>query len=210
MNLLQTIDGQLSAQPMPLTAITIAAVTCPDTPVILTLHWHGFVKDELPHPTEAGSVSYSPLPSAALQVNHRWDDLMELDFAALEAGWELGAWDVARSECPPCGRPGAQGTEGLECLQAFAGSIQGLGDSPLTTAEAPDAAELLDVAARGGYVVWRFRPVHHGVWAEFARDATLGDDGRRPPTCPVQPVPIGAQPRGRTIYRFGLETSAVN
>ena len=39
MNLLGTINEHISAKPLPLVAITVAAVPCPDTPVILTLHW---------------------------------------------------------------------------------------------------------------------------------------------------------------------------
>ena len=45
MDLLQTIDEHLLAEPTPLVAVTVAAVAHPDTPVILTLHWHGFVEE---------------------------------------------------------------------------------------------------------------------------------------------------------------------
>jgi len=98
MNLLGTITEQISAQPLPLVAITVAAVPCPDTPVILTLHWHGFVEEKIVDVEEAQAVAYKPIPSSALQVNHRWSDLAMLDRATMEAGWELGAWDVARAE----------------------------------------------------------------------------------------------------------------
>src|SRR5712671_4717866 len=98
MNLLETINEQISAQPLPLVAITVAAVPCPDTPVILTLHWHGFKEEKLVELEEAEAVAYTPVPSSALQINHRWNTLAILDRAAMEAGWELGAWDVARAE----------------------------------------------------------------------------------------------------------------
>ena len=97
----------------------MAAVPCPDTPVILTLHWHGFVREKLADAAEAEPIAYTPVPSSALQLNDRWDDLLAVDRAALEAAWELGAWDVARAERKGCMRPGAASTEALECLQAF-------------------------------------------------------------------------------------------
>ena len=119
MELLERIENQMSATGLPLVGITVAAVPCPDTPVILTLHWHGFIREkggDLPQPE---LLSYTPVPSSALQLNDRWDDLLAVDRAAMEAGWALGAWDVARAERRGCLRPGAPSTESLECLQAF-------------------------------------------------------------------------------------------
>src|SRR5688572_13308748 len=109
MDLLGTISSQMAASPLPLVAITVAAVPCPDTPVIVTLHWHGFLESVAPE-VEPG-ITYTPVPSSALQVNHRWDDLAILDRAAMEAGWELGAWDVARAQRAGCTRPGARASE---------------------------------------------------------------------------------------------------
>ena len=83
---------------LPLVGITLAAVPCPDTPLILTLHWHGFIREKLAELEQAEAVSFTPLPSSALQLNHRWRDLIAVDRAAMEAAWELGAWDVARAE----------------------------------------------------------------------------------------------------------------
>src|SRR4026209_2212078 len=139
MNLLEPITEHIAAKPLPLVAITVAAVPCPDTPVILTLHWHGFVEEKLVEIEEAATVAYTPIPSSALQVNHRWNDVAMLDRAAMEAGWELGAWDVARAERPGCTRPGAQSREALECLQAFGTFPFGPGGDPqAVVAEAPD------------------------------------------------------------------------
>ncbi|HEX7952878.1 MAG TPA: diguanylate cyclase, partial [Burkholderiales bacterium] len=104
MNLLETITEQISAQSLPLFAVTVAAVPCPDTPVILTLHWHGFIEEKIIELEDAEPVAFTPIPSLALQVNHRWSDLTTLDRAAMEAGWELGAWDVARAERAGCAR----------------------------------------------------------------------------------------------------------
>jgi hypothetical protein len=119
MNLIETITERISIKPTPLVAITVAAVPCPDTPVILTLHWHGFIEEKIVECEEAETVAYTPIPSLALQVNHRWSDLAILDRAAMEAGWGLGAWDVARAERAGCTRPGAKSSEALECLQAL-------------------------------------------------------------------------------------------
>ena len=44
MQFLERIEGQIAATGLPLVGVTLAAVPCPDTPIILTLHWHGFIK----------------------------------------------------------------------------------------------------------------------------------------------------------------------
>ena len=85
MELLDRIEDQVASTRLPLFAITLAAVPCPDTPIILTLHWHGFIKERLAEVEEAGVVSYTPVPSSALQLNERWRDLVAVDRAAMEA-----------------------------------------------------------------------------------------------------------------------------
>ena len=100
MELLDRIEQQINATQLPLFAITVAAVACPDTPIILTLHWHAFVRERLADIEGAQPVSYKPIPSSALQLNERWEDVLTVDRAALQAAWELGAWDVARAERP--------------------------------------------------------------------------------------------------------------
>ncbi|MGH8648277.1 MAG: diguanylate cyclase, partial [Burkholderiales bacterium] len=105
MEILERIEEQIAASGLPLFGITLAAVPCPDTPLILTLHWHGFIREKLADVEQAEPVSYTPLPSSALQLNDRWRDLLAVDRAAMEAAWELGAWDVARAERKGCMRP---------------------------------------------------------------------------------------------------------
>ncbi len=207
MNLIETINEQISERPFPLVAITVAAVPCPDTPVILTLHWHGFIGGKISDCEEAGTVAYKPVPSSALQVNDRWNELVVLDRAAMEAGWELGAWDVARAERTACIRPGADCVEALECMQAFGSFPYGLNDFPVVEADAPDAAELVSLASRRGYLMWMFRPVHRGIWAEFADDTTLAADGTRIAPCPVESLPPAGNRSGKTVYRFGIPGS---
>lgn len=206
MELLDRIEDQVAATGLPLFAITLAAVPCPDTPVILTLHWHGFIKEKLADVEEADVVSYTPVPSSALQLNERWKDLLAVDRAAMDAAWELGAWDVQRAERPGCMRPGAESTEALECLQAFGSFPFGVNGTNAVVAEAPDADDLVEVAARRGYLMWLFRPVHGGIWSEYADDSTL-ENGRRRAPCPLTPIPPTCEGRRQTIYRFGVPGS---
>lgn len=204
MEFMDRIDAQVRATRLPLFAITIAAVPCPDTPVIMTLHWHGFVKEKLVDEPGASPVAFTPIPSSALQVNERWDDVELLDRAAMEAAWELGAWDVSRAEAPSCMRPGAASREAVECLKAFGQFPWGVDGQQVVVADAPDADELLAVASRRGYLMWLFRPVAGGIWKDVADDVTLRPDGTREPPCPVAPVPPRVGKAGRTVYRFGV------
>jgi len=204
MQLMERIEEQMAATQLPLFAITLAAVPCPDTPVILTLHWHAFVRERTADAEGAQSTAYKTVPSSALQLNARWGDVLTVDRAALEAAWELGAWDVARAERPSVTRPGAESSEALECLKAFGAFPFGVDGNQVVVADAPDADDLLNVAARRGYLMWLFRPVHGGIWKEVADDATLLPDGTRQPPCPVQPVPPAGRGTRKTVYRFGV------
>jgi hypothetical protein len=207
MQIVDCIEAQMAATNLPLVGITLAAVPCPDTPVILTLHWHGFIKEKLIEAEDAEVVLFTPIPSSALQLNERWPDLVSLDCAAMEAGWRLGAWDVARAERPGCMRPGADGTEALECLQAFGAFPFGINGNQVVIADAPDADDLVGLAANRGYLMWMFRPVKGGIWAEYADDATLDSDGARPVPCPHTPIPPACDGKRQTVYRFGVATS---
>jgi hypothetical protein len=203
MELLERIEQQISATQLPLFAITIAAVPCPDTPVILTLHWHAFVRERLADMEGAQALSYKPVPSSALQLNERWEDVLSVDRAAIDAAWELGAWDVARAERPSCTRPGAPSREALECLQAFGAFPFGVDGNQVVVSDAPDTDELVNVASRRGYLMWMFRPVRGGIWKDYADDTTLKADGTREPPCPLAPVPAKGGRTRKTVYRLG-------
>jgi hypothetical protein len=203
------ISDQVAATGRPLFGVTVAAVPCPDTPVILMLHWHGFVEERIAAIDIAKPVLFSSVPSSALQLNARWTDLMSLDLAAMEAGWELGAWDVSRAERRGCHRLGAPERESLECLQAFGSLPSGSQGEPMVVSDTPDADDLLDVAARSGYVLWTFRPVHGGIWADVSDDATLRSDGTRKPPCPHRPVAPGGRKSRQTVYRFGVSRGGI-
>jgi hypothetical protein len=203
MELVGRIEQQISAAKLPLVAITFAAVPCPDTPVILTLHWHGFVTEKIADVEGANPVRFTSVPSSALQLNEHWDDVEDLDRATLDAAWALGAWDVARAERPSCMRPGAQSREAVECLQAFGGFPFGTNAERVVVSEAPDADELISVAAKRGYLMWMFRPVHGGIWKDVADDPTLKPDGTRELPCPLEPVPPVGKGTRKTVYRLG-------
>jgi len=205
MQLLDRIETQLITNRLPLVAITVAAVPFANTPVVLTLHWHGFVETRLAHMSDANIVAYQPVPSSALQINDRWDGLSQLENEVLDVAWELGSWDLARMEAPPFVRPGATEQESLECMGAFGSfPLQLDGQSPVV-AEVPDANDLIEAASRTGYVHWLFRPVRGGVWAEVAEDATLEQGGYRNPPCPYLAAPTRAVRRRsrRIVYQFG-------
>ena len=206
MELLDRIETQLISNRLPLVAITVAAVPYANTPVVLTLHWHGFVETRLADVTDANVVAYQAVPSSALQLNERWDRFEELENSVLDVAWELGSWDLARLEALPFVRPGACEQESVECMGAFGAHPIALDGQAPVVAEVPDADDLIEAASRSGYLQWTFRPVRGGVWAEVAEDLTLEEGGYRNPPCPLLPAPTGmgrtARPR-RVVYQFG-------
>jgi hypothetical protein len=207
MQLLDLIETQLVSNRLPLVAVTLAAVPHANTPIVLTLHWHGFVEVRLADDEAAAAVAYQPVPSSALQVNERWDRFDDLDHAIMEAAWELGAWDLARRDAPGYHRPGAESAEALDCMNAFGTlSTKIEGNAPYV-AEVPDSEELLDCAARTGYHQWTFRPVHGGLWADTADDVTLEPGGYRNPPCPILSAPPRRTRNNRIVYRFGRSAS---
>src|ERR1700680_3126478 len=206
MHLLDRIETQLISNRLPLVAITVAAVPYANTPVVLTLHWPGFVETRLAEVTDAGVVAYQAVPSSALQINERWDRFDQVENEVLDVAWELGSWDLARTEALPFVRPGATEQESLECMGAFGSLPLAIDGHPPGVAEGADAGDLIETASRAGYVQWLFRPVRGGVWAQVAEDATLEDGGYRNPPCPylASPTRVGRTRRPRrTVYQFG-------
>ena len=207
MDLLDRIETQLISNRLPLVAVTVAAVPFANTPVVLTLHWHGFVETRLADVTDANVVAYQAVPSSALQLNERWDGLAQLENEVLDVAWELGSWDLARVEALPFVRPGASEQESLECMGAFGSLPLAIDGQPPIVAEVPDSEDLIAAASRTGYVQWLFRPVRGGVWADVpADDVTLQEGGYRNPPCPVLAAPTRLprtrRPR-RVVYQLG-------
>jgi hypothetical protein len=206
MQLLDQIETQLISNRLPLVAVSVAAVPYANTPVVLTLHWHGFVETRLQEVTDANVVAYQPVPSSALQVNDRWDRIDELENEILDVAWELGSWDLARTEALPFVRPGASEQESLECKGAFGSLPITIDGQPPVVAEVPDAGDLIEAASRAGYMQWLFRPVRGGLWAEVAEDVTLEAGGYRNPPCPYLASPPRVDRRRsnrRIVYQFG-------
>ena len=207
MQLLDLIETQVISNRLPLVAITLAAVPHANTPIVLSLHWHGFVEVKLVDADHANPVAYQSVPSSALQVNERWDRFDDLDNAVMEVAWELGAWDLARRDASPFNRPGAETSETLDCMGAFGVSPLSLDGNPAFVAEIPDSEDLLDCASRAGYHRWAFRPVRGGLWAEIGGDATLEAGGYRNPACPLLSKPPRHGRNSKVVYRFGRSAS---
>ena len=173
----------------------MAAVPYANTPVVLTLHWHGFVETRLADVTDANVVAYQPVPSSALQLNERWDRFDELENDVLDVAWELGSWDLARTEALPFVRPGATEQESLECMGAF-------GSLPLD-ARRPAADRRRGARCRRpdrGRVALRLRAVAVPPGARrrlgrVAEDLTLEEGGYRNPPCPILSAPTAARPQ---------------
>ena len=203
MQLLERIEEQMSTTGLLLVGVTVAAVPYANTPIVMSLHWHGLAPTRLADVDGANAVGYRSVPSSALQINERWDDLEFLDLTAMEAAWELGAWDMARVERVACLRPGADTSESVDCMRAFGSYPYPVdGESPFV-AETPDVDDLVGVAARSGYLTWIFRPVRGGIWKTVADDQTLEADGRRKPPCPYLSEPPRVGRHRKTVYRFG-------
>ena len=92
-------------------------------------------------------------------------------------------------------------------MKAFGQFPYGMHGNDVVLSEAPDASELTRLAAQRGYLMWLFRPVHGGIWGEYADDATLGPDGTRTPPCPVMPRAPACEGPRKTVYRFGEPAS---
>ena len=198
---LEIIEDQLVANRLPLAAVTIAATPFPNTPAVVSLHWHAFVETTLA--PGGAAVAYHSVPSSALQVSPRWDRLEDMEANVLETAWELGAWDLRRIEERACARPGAAPREYLRCEMSFGISSQAIDGEPVFIAEVSDGPELLDAASRAGYVCWQFRPVWCGLWNELAEDATLEKGGYRNPLCPYEARAYEPGHARTVVFRFG-------
>ncbi len=207
-SLLDLIEDQLVANRLPVVGVTLAATPHPNTPVVLTLHWHAFVEVKI---VEAGeTVAYQPVPSSVLQVNQRWDNFVDLELDALETAWELGAWDLQRVEARPCHRPGAPIQESLECQSAFGAPLYEINGEPIVVAEAPDSNDLIAAASRAGYICWQFRPVWCGLWSSVSEDETLQKGGYRNPACPLMAKPYQPGIARKVVYQLGRQSSLIH
>lgn len=193
MDLFEKIHQQLQFVGLPMWAVSLTAVPCPNTPVLLMLHWHGFT---------AGRPA-QPVPGSAMQISDPWQAVGQLDADMLDAAWRLGAWDLVREERRACSTAGASEREALACRQAFADDSLATESGELVVSEAPDKEDLMRLGERVGYIRWHFRPVRGGVWKGAGQDDSLESDGSREPPCPVATRPTVGTKLSETRYRLG-------
>ncbi|MBB2983376.1 diguanylate cyclase [Paraburkholderia tropica] len=203
MDLFYMLQEQVKDVRLPLFAVTVTAPAQVNTPLVAILHWHGF-RRATPLVLPGVDIPPRPVPGSALQLDMPWQSFETVDAMMLDAAWRFGAWDVERIQRRGCNEIGASAGEALACRQAFGDYGEDAArDSQLIT-DQTDRAELMQLAARKGYLRWLFRPVKGGVWRALNdADDTLEADGGRQPPCPVQPAPRRADGRGRTVYRLG-------
>lgn len=204
MQVFDRVAEQVQAMGLPVVAVSLTAVPRVNTPVLLMLHWHGFARRQ--NSRLAAAVPADPVvcvPGSALQLNDHWLALEHLDDAMLQAAWQLGAWDLVREEHRGCNTAGAPEQEALECRQAFAEHPFDGPSEDFMVAQAPDRADLMQLAAHVGYVRWQFRPVKNGLWPQTDGDDTLLADGGRAAHCPVPARPAVGPRVSRTRYQLG-------
>ena len=200
-SILEIIEDQLVANRLPLTGVTIAALPFPNTPAVVSLHWHAFVENA--GTPERAALLYQSVPSSALQINIRWDQFEDLEADVLEASWELGAWDLRRIEAPECARARSPARAYTEMQTSFGVSPQAIDGERVFVADVPDADELVEAAARAGYVHWEFRPTWCGLWKDLAADVTLEKGGYRNPRCPLRARPYESGDPGTIVFQLG-------
>jgi len=210
MDLFDRLQEQISSVRLPLFAVTVSAVAQVNTPLVALLHWHGF-RRATPLVLPGVEIPPRPVPASAFQIDAPWHDFEAVDTLLLDAAWQCGAWELERIERRGCNEIGASAAEALACRQAFGDYADG--GQHLIDAAA-EREQLMELAARKGYLRWLFRPVLGGLWrepkeAQAPDDDTLDRDGGRRSPCPVRPQPRGngngnGKATGRRIvYRLG-------
>ncbi len=211
MQVFDKVMDQAQSIGLPVMAVALTAVSCPNTPVLLMVHWHGFARPQTPRHVQTSAIPADPvgIPGSVLQVNDTWLAMEHLDNAMLQAAWQFGAWDLLREERRGCNTAGASDQEALECRQAFAENpFDGPADDYMLT-QAPDRSELMQWGAQRGYVRWQFHPVKNGLWSNSGGDESLLADGSRRLPCPVAAKPaVGTRVR-QTRYRLGQSNRIV-
>ncbi|KVZ33591.1 hypothetical protein [Burkholderia ubonensis] len=203
MDLFDRLQEQIESVRMPLFAVTVTAVAQVNTPLFAILHWHGF-RRATPLILPGVEIPPRPVPGSAIQIDAPWRSFETVDAMLLDAAWQSGAWEVERVERRGCNVIGASAAEALACRQAFGDYGENVARDLQLLIDETARDELMQLAARRGYVRWLFRPVKGGLWRTLDEpDDTLDADGGRRPPCPVPPEPCHPDGRGRTVYRLG-------
>ncbi|HTR06330.1 MAG TPA: diguanylate cyclase [Paraburkholderia sp.] len=201
MDLFDRLQEQTQSVRLPLFAVTVTAAAQVNTPLIAILHWHGFRRAT---PLVLPGVEIAPraVPGSAVQIDAPWHSVEAVDAMLLDAAWQFGAWEMERIERRGCNVMGASAAETLACRQAFGDYGNEVPRDERLVDGANDRDDLMQLAARRGYLRWLFRPVKGGLWQALDEpDDTLDADGGRHPPCPVKPHPHPS--RTRTVYRLG-------
>ncbi|MGN6580045.1 MAG: diguanylate cyclase [Bordetella sp.] len=203
MEIFDTIAEHSRAMRLPLYAVTLTAAAKRDTPVLLILHWHGFLR-ETQVAVEGVAIPPRAVAGSAIQIDLPWHEVASLDRDLLDAAWRLGAWEVEREARRPWWRLGAPARDTLACWRAFGNYPDAPAGEETLVSAAPDREALMAMAAHKGYLRWTFRPRKGGIWGQVDdEDSTLEHDGGRAPPCPVAPRPVRTERDGRTVYRLG-------
>ncbi|KVP12613.1 hypothetical protein [Burkholderia ubonensis] len=203
MDLFDRLQEQIESVRMPLFAVTVTAAAQVNTPLFAILHWHGF-RRATPLILPGVEIPPRPVPGSAIQIDAPWRSFETVDAMLLDAAWQSGAWEVERVERRGCNVIGASAAEALACRQAFGDYGEHVARDLQLLIDETARDELMQLAARRGYVRWLFRPVKGGLWRTLDEpDDTLDADGGRRPPCPVPPDPRRPGGRGRTVYRLG-------
>lgn len=128
----------------------------------------------------------------------------ELDAAFLAVAWELGAWDVARTEHMPLPDDADPVRHGITHHVYDPYIMPGVHESPRADA---DVARWIAACKRHGWMTWLCKPmfgapeIRRKTW--LSKDKTLLPDGSRPPRAWTawDPVWIGAN--HQTVIRLG-------
>ncbi|KWB79926.1 hypothetical protein [Burkholderia ubonensis] len=203
MDLFDRLQEQIESVRMPLFAVTVTVAAQVNTPLFAILHWHGF-RRATPLILPGVEIPPRPVPGSAIQIDAPWRSFETVDAMLLDAAWQSGAWEVERVERRGCNVIGASAAEALACRQAFGDYGEHVARDLQLLIDETARDQLMQLAARRGYVRWLFRPVKGGLWRTLDEpDDTLDADGGRRPPCPVPPEPRRPDGRGRTVYRLG-------
>ncbi|KVR02161.1 diguanylate cyclase [Burkholderia ubonensis] len=203
MDLFDRLQEQIESVRMPLFAVTVTAAAQVNTPLFAILHWHGF-RRATPLILPGVEIPPRPVPGSAIQIDAPWRSFETVDAMLLDAAWQSGAWEVERVERRGCNVIGASAAEALACRQAFGDYGENVARDLQLLIDETARDELMQLAARRGYLRWLFRPVKGGLWRTLDEpDDTLDADGGRRPPCPVPPEPRRPDGRGRIVYRLG-------
>jgi hypothetical protein len=162
-------------------------------------------------------ITWSAVPAEVAEISAAWLqpepaiwtlpglDAEAADAAFLTVAWQLGAWDVLRTERAPL-PPEADPMAPMHGITAALGAAYMLtGEQPVESAV--DVRRWAHAAARHGWITWYAKPMHLAppvrVNAWQMRDRSLLANGIRAPRdfAPHEPVWIGTD--HQTVIRLG-------